>query len=134
MDKQTKTSILERINKIVSIGSEQNVKAAIQKFHQSMKVEFIQKKFINQLLKTKSGLVLEAVNKWKTIPAINLGERYKKGQKFFNKLESFQRSRISLIYQSYKKNYDDANMFKKQAILQLFDVTSTGIRKFYRRW
>jgi hypothetical protein len=58
MDKQVKSSILERINKIVSIGSEQNVKAAIQKFHHSMKVEFIQKKFINQLLKTKSGLVL----------------------------------------------------------------------------
>lgn len=25
-------------------------------------------------------------------------------------------------------------MFKKQAILQLFDMTSTGIRRFYRRW
>jgi len=23
---------------------------------------------------------------------------------------------------------------KKQSILQLFDMTSTGIRKFYRRW
>ncbi len=38
-----------------------------------MKVEMVQKKFINQLLKTKSGKVLEALNKWKSIPAINLG-------------------------------------------------------------
>lgn len=38
-----------------------------------MKIEAIQKKFINQLLKTKSGLVLDALGKWKTIPVINLG-------------------------------------------------------------
>lgn len=38
LDKQAKSSILERINKIVNIGSEQNVKRAIQKFHNSMKI------------------------------------------------------------------------------------------------
>ena len=58
MDNQAKKSILERINKIVSIGSEQNVKKAIIKFKTAMKVEMVQKKFINQLLKTKSGKVL----------------------------------------------------------------------------
>ncbi len=125
---------MERINKIVNIGSEQNIKRSIQKFHQSMKVESIQKKFINQLLKTKSGLVLEAVNKWKSIPAINLGERYKKAQKFFNKLEALHKSHKSQVYQSFKKDYDEANLIKKQSILQLFEMTSTGIRRFYRRW
>lgn len=38
LDKQAKSSILERINKIVSIGSDQSVKNAITKFHQSMKI------------------------------------------------------------------------------------------------
>jgi hypothetical protein len=46
----------------------------------------VQKKFINQLLKTKSGLALDAFNRWKSIPAINLGEKYKKAQKFYYKL------------------------------------------------
>ena len=40
------------------MGSDQSVKNAISKFNQSMKIEAVQKKFINQLLKTKSGLVL----------------------------------------------------------------------------
>lgn len=134
MDAQSKKAILERINKIVSIGSEQNVKKAILKFRTAMKVEMVQKKFINQLLKTKSGKVLEALNKWKSIPAINLGERYKKGQKFFNKMDAFTKSRLGTTYLCFKKNFEDANMMKKQSILQLFEMTSTGIRRYYRRW
>lgn len=38
LDKQAKSSILERINKIVNIGSEQSIKNAIQKFNNGMKV------------------------------------------------------------------------------------------------
>jgi len=50
--------------------------------------------------------LLDALGKWKTIPAINLGERYKKGQKFFNKLEAIHKSHKSQIYQEFKKDYE----------------------------
>lgn len=53
-----------------------------------MKIQKVMKTFIHKLLKTKSGLVVEAFNKWKSIPAINLGEKYKKAQKFYFKMEN----------------------------------------------
>ena len=86
LDRKSKTDILERINRIVSVGSQGNVKRAIQKFHQSMLVTAVQKKFINQLLKTKSGMVLEAFKRWDSIPAINISQKYKDAQRFFYKL------------------------------------------------
>jgi hypothetical protein len=87
----------------VSIGSEQNVKKAILKFHQSMKIEQVQRKFINQLLKTKSGMVHEAMKKWKSIPVINLGEKYKKAQKFFHKLENMHKKHLGFVHSVFKK-------------------------------
>ncbi len=38
----------------------------------NLKVTKVQRKFINKLLQTKSGMTVEAFNKWKEIPNQNV--------------------------------------------------------------
>lgn len=86
MDKQTKATILERINKIVQSTSNQSVMAAIKKFSLNYKVQKIQRKFIEKLLQTKSGKVINAFKNWKTIPVANAFGKYKNYQQFYFKI------------------------------------------------
>lgn len=86
MDKQTKATILERINKIVQATSTQSVVAAIKKFYLNSKIQRIQRKFIEKLLQTKSGKVINAFKNWNAIPVANAMGKYKNYQKFYFKL------------------------------------------------
>ena len=49
-------------------------------------------------------------------------------------MDALSKSRLGKTYNCFKNNFEDANMMKKQSILQLFEMTSTGIRRYYRRW
>ena len=49
-------------------------------------------------------------------------------------MDALHKAQLRITYMSFKKKYDEANMLKKQSILQLFEMTSTGIRRYYRRW
>jgi len=71
---------------LVSGTSNETVKKAIKNFYLNSKITKVQVNFINKLLQTKSGKVMEAYKKWKAIPNQNMMEKYKKGQKFYFKL------------------------------------------------
>lgn len=53
----------------------------------------VQTKFIQKLLQTKSGKVMEGFNRWKSIPKQNI-EYNKKGQKFYFKLEGLLKKKL----------------------------------------
>ena len=63
-------------------------------FHHNFKVTKIQRRFIEKLLQTKSGKVAEAFYVWKDLPNQNMMEKYKKGQKFFFKLEGMVKKKL----------------------------------------
>ena len=65
MDNQKKKEIISKITKIVESSSDQTIKKSIKKFYLNFKIEKVQKRFIQKLLQTKSGKVIEAFNKWK---------------------------------------------------------------------
>ncbi len=48
------------------------MKKTIKNFYLNSKIAQVQVKFIQRLLQTKSGKVLEAFNQWKKIPTQNL--------------------------------------------------------------
>lgn len=83
MDKKAKASILERINKIVGTTSTAKVAETIKKFHMNFKIQKVQKKFIERLLQTKSGKVIQLFNTWKTIPYSQKFGKFKKYQKLY---------------------------------------------------
>jgi hypothetical protein len=134
MDKQVKTSILERINKIVSATSTQSVIDTIKKFHMNLKITKVQKRFIERLLQTKSGKVIGAFGSWKTIPYNQKMGKYKKYQKFYFGLENFYKNRLKEVHSCFGDSNDNGKLMKKQSILKLFEMTSLGIRRFYNRW
>lgn len=72
LDDTKKKAILEKINKLISGTSHEAVKKTVRNFYLNFKISTIQVKFIQRLLQTKSGKVLEAFNKWKKIPNQNL--------------------------------------------------------------
>jgi hypothetical protein len=101
MNKQTKGAILERINKIVQATSTQAVVKAIKKFNLNLKVEKIQRRFVERLMQTKSGKVINAFKTWKTIPVANMMGKYKNYQKFYFKIEGFFKSRLKFAHNAF---------------------------------
>ena len=128
------SKVLERINKMVDNTSDSNVKKSIKLFYLNFKIEKVQKKFIQRLLQTKSGKVIEAFNKWKEIPAQNLMEKYKNAQKFYFKLEKFSKCTMETTFKCFETNKEEGNTIKKQSVIQLLDMTSNGVKKLYNRW
>ena len=83
MDRKTKMQILQRINKIVGTTSTQAVADTIKKFHMNFKIQRVQKKFMQRLLQTRSGKVINAFESWKSVPYSQKLGKFKKYQKFF---------------------------------------------------
>lgn len=77
---------------------------------------------------------MHAFNVWKSIPSQNMMAKYRKGQKFFFKLEHLIKNKITEVNSMFKEQYEEGNSIKKQSVLQLLDLTSTGIRRYYNRW
>lgn len=65
LDDTKKKNILEKINKLIFGTSQENVKKTVRNFYLNFKISSVQVKFIQRLLQTKSGKVVEAFNKWK---------------------------------------------------------------------
>lgn len=101
MDRHTKAAILERISKILDATSTQKVKETIKKFHMNSKIQKVQKKFVERLMQTKGGKVIQAFNSWKTIPVSKMSGKYKNYQKFYFKLESFYIDRLKFVRNSF---------------------------------
>lgn len=49
----------------------------------NFKIQRVQKKFMERILQTKSGKVINAFDSWKTIPYSQKLGKFKKYQKFF---------------------------------------------------
>jgi len=94
LDRHTKAAILERISKILDATS-------TQKFHMNSKIQKVQKKFVERLMQTKGGKVIQAFNSWKTIPVSKMSGKYKNYQKFYFKLESFYIDRLKFVRNSF---------------------------------
>lgn len=58
----------------------------------------------------------------------------RKAQKLFFVLRSIANSSLMQAFRPIKEENELAELKKKRAILQLFDTTSSGIRKFYGKW
>ena len=61
-------------------------------------------------------------------------EKYKNGQKFYFKLESFAKSKLLNTFKSFEDDQEEGNTIKKQSVLKLLDTTSNSTKKFYHRW
>jgi hypothetical protein len=64
-------------------------------------VQKVQKKFIERLLQTKSGSVINAFQSWKAIPLAKMAGKYKNYQKFYFKMENFYKGRLKFAQSSF---------------------------------
>ena len=94
--------ILDKINGMLSRNNGEMAKNIVKKFYINSKITGVQTKFLQRLLNTKSGKTMQAFNKWKSIPNQNVMEKYRKGQKFFYKLESLIKNNIVKAQNSFK--------------------------------
>jgi hypothetical protein len=76
----------------------------------------------------------EGFSKWKQIPNQNLVEKFRKAQKFYFKLEGLQKRKLREIQSHFENNMETGGVLKKQLVIRLLDVTSSGIRRFHNRW
>lgn len=134
LDNANKKTILERINKMISGSSNEKVKQSIKLFYNNFKVQKVQRRFIEKLLQTKSGKVAEAFMIWKDLPTQNMMEKYKKGQKFYFKLEALVKGKLKSANNQFVNDKEEGGVVKKQSVIKLLDITSNGVRRYYNRW
>ena len=61
-------------------------------------------------------------------------EKYKKGQKFFFRLEGMMKKKLKEAHNEFLESTDEGSTIKKQAVIKLLDITSNGMRRYYNRW
>ncbi len=76
----------------------QNTRLKNREYEQEIKIKEIRTRFLNRLLMTKTGGILEAFKKWKSIPNRKNMEKY-------NKLTRFERGLNEYFASTMKRSY-----------------------------
>lgn len=88
---------------------------------------------MKKLLDTKAGKILEAWRKWKSIPKTDKSKSRKVAE-FEKRLSRYIDRTLKTTWRPFKDQFDDGQTKKKQAVIQLINVTMNGQKKMYTRW
>ena len=118
------------------LGNDRNTKLreAVNKFRLNKNIIEIQRNFLKRLLMSKAGLVMVAFKKMQTIPEPTDMEQRIKANKFEKGLSNFVQKTLKATWGPFKADFEEGQVFKKRAVIQLINVTASGQKKMYTRW
>lgn len=99
MDKQKKQVALQAFSKVLGKSKHQDAIDIIDKFKKNLHITKISKNFLNKLLRTKSGKVMQLFELWKSIPDIKFAQKKKRAIKFESNLNK-------MVHKFLKKGYE----------------------------
>ena len=85
-EKTQKKTVLKIFANVLGGTETIQVRQIIEKFHKNSSIARISKNFLNRLLKTKSGKVVQLFEVWKSIPDAKVAKKKKKAIKFESNL------------------------------------------------
>ena len=83
---------------------------------------------------SKAGRVAEAFRLIKSLPEPIDIERRKKASRFEKGLSSFLDRVLRKSFNQFKEEYDEGQVRKKRAAVQLINATMNKNRRLYNRW
>jgi hypothetical protein len=110
------------------------LKEIVNKFRMNKNIVEIQRNFLKRLLMSKAGLVMVAFRKIQSLPEPVDVEGRRRANKFEKGLSTFAERTLKKTFGPFKADYEEGQVFKKRAVIQLINVTASGQKKMYTRW
>ena len=111
-----------------------SLRDAFNALKKTFRDNILKKKMINGLLKTKFGQLLDAFNKWKSIPTKAEIRKRSLVSKLEGKLWSIYLRRLKSGFDPLKDIRDEINNIKRKAIRQLFLITESNSKRLFHKW
>jgi hypothetical protein len=129
-----KAALLKMLENLLGNDKNTKLKEVINKFRLNKNIIEIQRNFLKRLLMSKAGLVMVAFKKMQSLPEpLNLKER-QKANLFEKGLSNFVQRTLKKSWGPFKADFEEGQVFKKRAVIQLINVTASGQKKMYTRW
>ena len=129
-----KEQMLKVLDQLLQSSRQHQVREIIHKFRLNRKVTEIQRNFLKRLLMSKAGLVVIAFRKIQTLPERRYSENYVKATKFEKGLSLFVEKTLRGSFVPFKNEYEEAQAYKKRAVIQLINTTAGGQKRLFNRW
>ena len=129
-----KEQMLKVLDQLLQSSRQHQVREIIHKFRLNRKVTEIQRNFLKRLLMSKAGLVVIAFRKIQTLPERRDSENYVKATKFEKGLSLFVEKTLRGSFVPFKNEYEEAQAYKKRAVIQLINTTAGGQKRLFNRW
>ena len=126
--------MLKVLDQLLQSSRQHQVREIIHKFRLNRKVTEIQRNFLKRLLMSKAGLVVIAFRKIQTLPERRDSENYVKATKFEKGLSLFVEKTLRGSFVPFKNEYEEAQAYKKRAVIQLINTTAGGQKRLFNRW
>ena len=130
---EKKKAVIKVINELLSNSKSVKIRETIMKFRHNKRIVEIQRNFLKRLLMSKAGMVVIGFKKWQTLPTISRTS-YHKASKFEVNLARFIDRTLSSVYRPFRQQYERGQAIKKNAVIQMMNVTMSGQKRLYNRW
>jgi hypothetical protein len=129
-----KASLIKMLENLLGNDKMSRLKEVVNKFRLNKNITEIQRNFLKRLLMSKAGLVMVAFKKIQALPEITDMEQRIKANKFEKGLSNFVDKTLKNTWAPFKADFEEGQVFKKRAVIQLINVTASGQKKMYTRW
>lgn len=123
MDKTTKKTALDMMKYALEGSEHSQIKEMIYKFQKNVSISKISKNFLNRLLKTKSGKVVQLFELWRSIPDVKIAKKKKKAIKFESNLNKIASRYLKAGFDPFRMSSHEAKNKMRFCIERLIRVS-----------
>lgn len=133
-EKKEKSTALKLFANVLGGSETIEVKNIILKFQKNAAISRISKNFLNRLLRTKSGKVVQLFEVWKSIPDVKIAKKKKKAIKFESNLNKMVQKYMKVGLEPFKVSSHEARNRKRMCIEKLIRASMGEEKKKFLIW
>ena len=132
--KKKKTDALKIFTNVLGGSQQSQTVDIIHKFKKNLHITQISRNFLNRLLRTKSGKVIQLFEIWKKLPSAKLAAKKKRAIKFEGNLHRISQKRMKKGFDPFKNESFEARNRKRICIERLIRASMGEEKKKFILW
>lgn len=134
MGNNQKKYILALLEGLLRSNKKQQLRNVISKFRTNKNIKTVQRNFLKRLMQSKAGMTMVAFRAIKTLPQRQDRKGDRRANRFEKGLSDFVNRTLRRSFEAFQSQYEQGQLLKKRAVLQLTNCTMAGRKKMYGRW
>ena len=132
--KKKKTDALKIFTNVLGGSQQSQTVDIIHKFKKNLHITQISRNFLNRLLRTKSGKVIQLFEIWKKLPSAKLAAKKKRAIKFEGNLHKISQKLMKKGFDPFKNESFEARNRKRICIERLIRASMGEEKKKFILW